>query len=367
MSRIESSVASATPTYSSGADNTYTVKSGDTLSKIAIANGLSLNDIVAANPQIKNPDRIEIGQEINLPQSAEDPVKTVPQQTSETPQTTSEQSGIAGEAKSMLDLGAGLLRRSLQSAVDTGKGLYENLAGKEVKIAPGTPPAPEQPATPQIESGPNASRAQELARTTPTGSESEKFDHFKQLIEAGGGKFNSEPNARNIVAIRTPDSVDANGGKGVFNDHFAVVWKDENGEPHVKEFTGNTDPDRYWADKDGKKISDTERQAGRVLPGYHEFKLDTRTNSKGVSELALRPTENVAVERDVNRDGLFNDGVTEEGNQSFLIHNSHATSNTGSAGCQTIPPDVWPEFLEAASQGSNPQNIGYTLVQLDSQ
>lgn len=42
-----------------------TVEPGDTLSKIANQNGLSLNDIVSLNPQIKNIDLIFVGEEVN--------------------------------------------------------------------------------------------------------------------------------------------------------------------------------------------------------------------------------------------------------------------------------------------------------------
>jgi spore coat assembly protein SafA len=45
----------------------YTVKSGDTLSEIAQRNNVSLNSVIKANPQIKNPDLIFPGQQINMP------------------------------------------------------------------------------------------------------------------------------------------------------------------------------------------------------------------------------------------------------------------------------------------------------------
>jgi spore coat assembly protein SafA len=54
---------------SSGAKSggSYTVRSGDTLSGIASKNGVSLKNLLAANPQIKNPDLIYPGQKINIP------------------------------------------------------------------------------------------------------------------------------------------------------------------------------------------------------------------------------------------------------------------------------------------------------------
>ncbi|MCA1579562.1 MAG: LysM peptidoglycan-binding domain-containing protein [Acidobacteria bacterium] len=46
---------------------TYTVKAGDTLSKIAARNGLTMTQLLQANPQISDPNRIKIGDVLNLP------------------------------------------------------------------------------------------------------------------------------------------------------------------------------------------------------------------------------------------------------------------------------------------------------------
>lgn len=45
----------------------YLVKEGDTLSKIANAFDLTLEELLAANPQITDPDRVGIGDEIIIP------------------------------------------------------------------------------------------------------------------------------------------------------------------------------------------------------------------------------------------------------------------------------------------------------------
>ncbi|HEY7132148.1 MAG TPA: LysM domain-containing protein, partial [Candidatus Limnocylindrales bacterium] len=45
----------------------YTIKKGDTLSKIAKANGLTLQDLLDANPDIKNPNKVAEGQQIVIP------------------------------------------------------------------------------------------------------------------------------------------------------------------------------------------------------------------------------------------------------------------------------------------------------------
>lgn len=59
---------SATPTGGG-----YTIKKGDTLTKIAKANNTTIKDIMAANPQIKDPNKIFAGAKLNLPGQAAAP------------------------------------------------------------------------------------------------------------------------------------------------------------------------------------------------------------------------------------------------------------------------------------------------------
>jgi spore coat assembly protein SafA len=49
-----------------GARGSYTVRPGDTLSQIAASNGMSLDSLLAANPQISNPNLIYPGQTVQL-------------------------------------------------------------------------------------------------------------------------------------------------------------------------------------------------------------------------------------------------------------------------------------------------------------
>jgi LysM repeat protein len=61
--------ASATPTPA--AASSVTVKPGDTLSKIAAANGTTVQAIMAANPSIKDANKIAAGQTVKLRESSE--------------------------------------------------------------------------------------------------------------------------------------------------------------------------------------------------------------------------------------------------------------------------------------------------------
>jgi len=55
----------------SGGDKSYKIKSGDTLSQIAKKSGTTLKALLAANPGIKDPNKIGVGQEIKLSSPAE--------------------------------------------------------------------------------------------------------------------------------------------------------------------------------------------------------------------------------------------------------------------------------------------------------
>jgi len=57
---------------------TYTVKPGDTLSKIAKRKGVTLAQLLQANPQIKNPNKIRVGQVINVPNGSAKPIAPKP-------------------------------------------------------------------------------------------------------------------------------------------------------------------------------------------------------------------------------------------------------------------------------------------------
>jgi LysM repeat protein len=47
--------------------STYIIQSGDTMGRVAERFRLSLQALIAANPQITNPDRVQIGDVINIP------------------------------------------------------------------------------------------------------------------------------------------------------------------------------------------------------------------------------------------------------------------------------------------------------------
>ena len=53
--------------FGGGMGGTVEVAEGENLTKIAAANGMTLEQLLAANPNITNPDYIQVGQKINIP------------------------------------------------------------------------------------------------------------------------------------------------------------------------------------------------------------------------------------------------------------------------------------------------------------
>jgi len=54
------------------------VAKGDTFSKIAHKFGISVEELQAANPQVKNIDKIKIGDQLTIPEPTEDDASAQP-------------------------------------------------------------------------------------------------------------------------------------------------------------------------------------------------------------------------------------------------------------------------------------------------
>ena len=68
---------------------TYTIKAGDSLSKIASRNGLTVAQLLQANPQISDPNKIRVGDALNLPTSdLNEPTRPLPSNPMAAPATS---------------------------------------------------------------------------------------------------------------------------------------------------------------------------------------------------------------------------------------------------------------------------------------
>lgn len=86
VSGVDTTTAAA-PVAEANAD-TYSVASGDTLSKIAKANNTTVAELSAANPDIKDINKIDVGQEIKLPAVTAEEAEVVTTAADTTEETT---------------------------------------------------------------------------------------------------------------------------------------------------------------------------------------------------------------------------------------------------------------------------------------
>src|SRR5215213_8639650 len=91
---------------------TYKVQPSDTLSKIAKRNGISLAQLLKANPQISNPDKIQVGQLINLPDTSTETTQPLP-------------SNVVPAVTAAANAAAGALGEALAEALGTLSAKYE--------------------------------------------------------------------------------------------------------------------------------------------------------------------------------------------------------------------------------------------------
>lgn len=92
----------------------YVVKAGDTLSKIAARNGITLAELLKANPTITNPNKINIGDVISVPDTSTENTKPLPA-SMVTPTPVAAAAGAA----------AGALGEALADALGTLSAKYE--------------------------------------------------------------------------------------------------------------------------------------------------------------------------------------------------------------------------------------------------
>lgn len=169
-------------------DHVHIIVSGETLSKIADRHHIKLDDLLAANPEIKNPDKIMVGQRLKIPHA---------------------------------------------------------IAPAPVMTAPVTTPAPVSPAP--IAAGtdvPLGGMPQTEGR-----SEAEKYDTYSQFFMRYGVNLNAlEPGVRSILGLRVTSSARVRGGAGEYNDRLVVCWREASNAKHVREFVANTEPSSRYED-----------------------------------------------------------------------------------------------------------------------
>jgi hypothetical protein len=243
------------------------------------------------------------------------------------------------------------------------RNIAENRRSTSQNAAPASAPTPAVPAaSPAGASAPTGvvstvtQKYEPVVRASAHNmSEAQKFEHYKAMIERSGGTFN--PNGPNVIGVRTPTNGKGNGG--AYDDTMAVIWRDKQGGMHVREFRGNTEPNGTYEGRMGQDVNgDGSRDQGRMRTGHYQF---TATTFKGNN--ALRMIGDSRVDRDTNHDGVFgNDGGAASGGGASMLFHGGGANSTNSAGCQTLPPGEFDQFMSTLREAGGTSNVRYTLT-----
>lgn len=324
---------------------TYRVRPGDTMSGIATRHGLTLSQLIKRNPQVKDPNRIAVGQQLRLaakrraPQTTEYVVRS-----GDTFGTIATKHGLTTPQLARLNPQVADLDR-----IFPGQKLHVKRAA--TPSAPGTPSMPSTPGS----AGPRAAKNAGMPNTEGW-SQAKRFALYSDFVNRFGdaqAKRDLAAGKRVVLSLRrdTPMTSDRP-YLGTYDDRIVVLWKDRAG-PHVTELAANTEPNRRWS----IEANQSSKPVGRLADGqtirYHK----TWSTKFGDH---LQPYGNPWAQRDADRDYRFEKTEKayngEWGGQLMYIHRAY-DGNTGSQGCQTIDPGRFSTFWRALGSQRDFSNV----------
>lgn len=206
--------------------------------------------------------------------------------------------------------------------------------------------------------------------------EADKYDYCRQVILSNGSIFFENSNRRNLLSFRQETSTKANDWKGEYDDWTFLIWKDSNGQKRCRKYKSSTEPCSWFEDSSDPKAEgpifgrdangDGRKDLGRLQEGYYEYEIgySNRYSGQNTPGNVLKPTaEAVTVIRDIDHDGIFESHEPMLGADDMFFHTGRY-DRTGSAGCQTMPPDEYSRFWKdlTANGNYNPGIVGYTIV-----
>ena len=211
----------------------------------------------------------------------------------------------------------------------------------------------------------------QISLADPNLSTAEQYEHYKNLIEANGGKINED--GATVLGLRGlgVDGARHDGASNVggYDDTFVVLRNGPNGEPTVQTFQGATHANQrrsgasYGPDANGNNV----RGVAMLRPGSYD--VDFATNNYqgrwgGAYHVKTQDGNGyVPAYRDTNADGRISDSERSAAEQngyqaSAILFHSGKGAAPSSIGCQTITPDRHNDFVNAIGR----TGFSYTLL-----
>jgi peptidoglycan hydrolase-like protein with peptidoglycan-binding domain len=202
-------------------------------------------------------------------------------------------------------------------------------------------------------------------------NESEKFDHYANIVRANGGEVNpnGQPTVLGIRGMSRDGQVHDTGSTRRYDDTMVVLTPDG----RVREFAGATHPGQNSsssspdvAGRNGGR-RDGAGDVGMINTGNYQVVPNGVRNGAASYHVRDESGRSGRLDgvRDTNHDGQFS---TEERNRSaqrgdqltaVLFHPGGST-RPSSIGCQTLSPSDYREFVDAIGGGR--ASFNYSLV-----
>jgi LysM repeat protein len=367
MSAVQSAQPiTRTPPAANSADGggaSYRVQRGDTLGEIARDHGVSLEALLAVNPQISNPDRIRVGQTVNLPSA--DHSYTV--RSGDTLSAIAARNGVSVDQlaranqidnPNMIFVGDVLRMPGRSGAVPAPPDTPVSKPSGAKPATPATPTTPTEPGS----SGSGRVKAGQLPNTAGL-NDAQRYDLYSaQVKQFGNAAVQADLAAgrKVVLSLRQDTDTRINKGLGAYDDRMVMLWQGADGSKHAVEFRANTEPSGQYEDGGpytrkpvGENYGgDSRGDQGRLADGTYAFSRGTFLNAD-----ALLAGNDQVTERDTNHNGKFDDGVvTAKGGYGMHIHIGGA-SNTYSAGCLTLPPSEHERFFAQLGGQNTVRNV----------
>jgi GH24 family phage-related lysozyme (muramidase)/murein DD-endopeptidase MepM/ murein hydrolase activator NlpD len=335
----------------------YRVRAGDTFSGIAAKYKTTTSALAKLNPQIRDINKINVGQlvHIRLAKKAapRTPAKTYTVKSGDT------FSGIAAR-NSMSTATLAKLNPQVRdlNKINVGQKLTLR-AGSSAPSAPPAAPSTRPPAPASAPAAPPGGKPLGDAGIPNTKgmSQAKRFATYEKYLAQFGdaqSKKDLAAGKRVILALRNDTPMSSGPYRGTYDDRVIVMWKDRSG-PHVTELQANTEPNRRWAEPANASSKPVGRLADNQTIRYHKA-----WSEKFGSH--LQPFGNPYAQRDLNRNFKFDKGEQKFNGdwdgRAMFIHRAWAT-DTGSQGCQTMEEGRFNSFWRALG-GQN--DFSYVLV-----
>ena len=277
------------------ATKTYTVKSGDTFSAIAVRNDLSISQLSKLNPQVRDINEINVGQKLTLKAKAAAPAPTKPP--------------VAG------------------------------------------PAAP----TPSVPTQSNDALKNGGVPNTSGMSTAKRFAVYEKYINQFGdaqAKKDLASGKKVILSLRTDTPMSSGPYRGTYDDRIVVLSKDRTG-PHVTELLANTEPNRRWAEPANQSSKPVGRLADDQTIRYHKT-----WSSKFQNHLQPfgNPYAQRDLNRNYKFDKTDKKYNGDWGGQLMYIHRAWST-DTGSQGCQTMEEGRFDTFWRSLGGQNDFSNV----------